>query len=397
MSLQLINRSKDLKQLRDEGYDFELRAGYLIVNHIPYVTKPSEVKFGSLVTELTLAGDITAKPKDHVMYFCGEYPCNKDGSEIIKIKHTSSTKQLGDGITVNHSFSSKPVGGYSNFYDKVATYVAIISSPARSINPNVTPKTFPTIAAVEGETVFKYIDTASSRAEIGKLNSAFYNSKIGIVGLGGSGSYILDLVAKTHVEEIHLFDGDQFLSHNAFRAPGAPSAEDLIKKKSKVDYFTDVYSNMHRGIISHNAYIDAENVELLKELDFIFLSIDRGDIKKSIIEKLEEWGIPFIDVGMGVQIVDDSLLGVLRVTASTDKKRDHIKGKNRISFVGTEDDNIYSHNIQIADLNALNASFAVVKWKKIIGFYLDLEKEHHCVYTIDGNNLINEDQIETET
>ena len=46
-------------------------------------------------------------------------------------------------------------------------------------------------------------------------------------------------------------------------------------------------------------------------------------------------------------------------------------------------------NIQIAELNALNAMLAVIKWKKIRGFYCDLEREHHCMYTTDGNALDN--------
>jgi len=52
---------------------------------------------------------------------------------------------------------------------------------------------------------------------------------------------------------------------------------------------------------------------------------------------------------------------------------------------------IHSSNIQIADLNALNAALAVIKWKKLMGFYQDLDFEHHCTYTIGGNMLRNED------
>lgn len=58
-----------------------------------------------------------------------------------------------------------------------------------------------------------------------------------------------------------------------------------------------------------------------------------------------------------------------------------------------EDNNEYSRNIQIADLNALNAALAVIKWKKIFGFYGDLEHEHFSTYDIDGNHLNNEDQV----
>jgi hypothetical protein len=53
----------------------------------------------------------------------------------------------------------------------------------------------------------------------------------------------------------------------------------------------------------------------------------------------------------------------------------------------------YSTNIQIAELNALNAALAVIKWKKLAGFYQDLDFEHHCSYTIGGNMLRNEDVL----
>jgi len=78
------------------------------------------------------------------------------------------------------------------------------------------------------------------------------------------------------------------------------------------------------------------------------------------------------------------------VTVSTPKKRDHVH-QGRISFAGGGEYDLYSSNIQVADLNALNAVLAVVKWKKLRGFYRDLEHEHHCTYTTDGNMLLNKD------
>ena len=56
MSQQLISRSSDLRKLRDEGYDVEIRSGYLLIKDVPYVNAKKEVKFGILVSELTLAG-----------------------------------------------------------------------------------------------------------------------------------------------------------------------------------------------------------------------------------------------------------------------------------------------------------------------------------------------------
>jgi hypothetical protein len=146
---------------------------------------------------------------------------------------------------------------------------------------------------------------------------------------------------------------------------------------------------MHRGIVDHPCYIDAANVEQLREMDFVFLC---GGPKKLLVDNLEAFGIPFVDVGMSIFVTDDSLGGILRVTSSTPAQRDHVRANNRIPFSTGDGKNDYDRNIQIADLNALNATLAVIKWKKIFGFYLDLEREHHTTYTIDGNMLLNEDK-----
>jgi len=90
-----------------------------------------------------------------------------------------------------------------------------------------------------------------------------------------------------------------------------------------------------------------------------------------------------------VQEVGGALLGILRVTTSTRERRDHVRA-GRIPFTDGAVNNDYSRNIQIADLNALNAALAVIKWKKLFGFYLDLDREHHSTYTIDGNMLTND-------
>lgn len=215
--------------------------------------------------------------------------------------------------------------------------------------------------------------------------------KVAIVGAGGTGSYILDLVAKTPVREIHLFDGDKFLQHNAFRSPGAPGIEELQQAPNKAAYFAARYAQQRRGIVAHEYYLNASNVGELQGMNFVFLALDKGTPKRLIIETLEALGIPFVDVGMGVTLVNESLLGVLRITTSTPAKREHVRQKQRIPFSDGDGNNDYDRNIQIADLNALNAALTVMKWKKLCGFYQDLESEHFSAYTIDGNMLTNED------
>lgn len=391
MSHRLINLSPDLKKLRDEGYEIEIKHAHLLLNGIPYLNSKKEIKKGTLVSELTVAGDKAGSPKNHVVHFIGEYPCNKDGSEITQIKHTSVNQKLAEGIVTNHSFSNKPKSGFHDYFKKMTSYIDIISGPAISTDISLTAKTFKVIESEEIESVFQYFDTNSSRAEIMRISDKLRNHKIGIVGLGGTGSYILDLVSKTPVQEIHLFDGDKFFQHNAFRSPGAPSIAELNKTPSKVNYFKVVYSNIHKNIFTHNEYIDSSNVYLLKELNFIFICLDKSNFKEMIFDNLEEFSIPFIDVGMGVEVVDESLLGILRLTLSTNQKREHIRQNDRVSFSDNDADVAYAQNIQIAELNALNATMAVIKWKKFCGFYKDNEGEYFSTYSINVNMMSNED------
>lgn len=75
-------------------------------------------------------------------------------------------------------------------------------------------------------------------------------------------------------------------------------------------------------------------------------------------------------------------------TASTPAQRGHVHDKGRIPFAAADPDNDYIQNIQVADLNA---TLAVIMWKKLMGFYIDFDREHFSVYEVDGNSIINED------
>ncbi len=82
---------------------------------------------------------------------------------------------------------------------------------------------------------------------------------------------------------------------------------------------------------------------------------------------------------------------MLRVTTSVRDRRNHVWEKHRIPFSEGEGPNEYDKNIQIADLNALNAALAVIRWKKLFGFYVDQENELYSTYMIGGNDVDNQD------
>ncbi|RWX52887.1 ThiF family adenylyltransferase [Photobacterium chitinilyticum] len=388
MSQQLISLSPDLKQLQDEGYEVAIIANHLVISHVPYVTSQGLVEYGRLVSELTLSSNRAIKPSTHVIDFEGEFPCHKNGEAIEAIRYVSSQKQLAPELIAHHSFSNKPPQGYADYYEKVTRYLDIISNPAKSLDPSCTAKTFKVIHSEEDENVFNYLDTNSSRAGINMISRKLNNQKIAIVGLGGTGAYILDLIAKSPVKEIHLFDGDEFIQHNAFRTPGAATEQQLDRMPKKVDYLKEIYSGMRKGIIANDFYLTPTNMDALCDFDFVFISIDKGDIKREIFTYLENHDISFVDVGIGVEAIDDQLIGMVRTTASSPKQRSHIGHK--VSFEEGENA-AYTSNIQIAELNALNASLAVIKWKKLAGFYQDLNHEHHSVYTINVDMLTDED------
>ncbi|MBN9326704.1 MAG: hypothetical protein BGO38_01275 [Cellulomonas sp. 73-145] len=391
MSPSLVSRNADLKRLRDEGFEIQVKDNHLLLLHVPYVTPARIVAYGTLVSTLNLNGDAVMTPDTHVVYFHGERPSRADGAVVPNLLHSSGTTRLTEAITVDFSFSNKPEQGFSNYFDKMTSYANILWGHALQLDPEATPKTYVVHEDEDDDSPFLYADSASTRAEIAAINAKLKLNKIAIVGVGGTGSYILDLVAKTPVREIHLFDGDKFLQHNAFRAPGAARKEDFANTPRKVNYHADRYAMMRTGIVPHPYDIDNYNRDELATMDFVFLAAEGGTTKRLVVQTLEDAGIPFIDVGMGVYRVRESLAGVLAVTTSTNGRRDHVHVGRRIDFTDSDEEGVYAQNIQIADLNALNATLAVIRWKKLYGVYLDLEQEHYSAYTLDGNHLLNED------
>ena len=394
MPHQLKNHSSDLQRLVVEGYEIEERSAYLVVRSIPYLSANKAVRWGAIITDLDITGGTTVPPKSHTVYFIGEMPHSLEGHPVNLGTPTLKNRNLGHGLIVDFQFSFKPRDkGYEDYYEKITTYVSIISGPAQALYPSVTPRTFVAVEAPEEETVFRYWDTATSRAGIGLMTEKLEGvGAVAIVGLGGTGSYILDLIAKTPVREIRLFDGDKFGSHNAFRSPGAPSLELLEKAPQKVDYFQSIYSEMRRNVVAYG-YVDESTVDHLKDVEFAFVSVDDEKGRKFVVEKLEEFGIPFIDVGMGVLIgeggAEGTLMGQLRVSTSIADSRDLVRPELPIAD-DEGGENLYDSNIQIAELNALNAVLAVIKWKKLLGFYHDAKREYSSLYHIDANHIINE-------
>lgn len=397
MSLLQISRSPDLLRLQQVGYNIEVtRGGFLVVRDVPYLNAAKEICRGALVSNLDLAGDQTKQPEDHKMMFIGDFPCHADGTPMEMLRLNSNAATLEDGLEIQHTFSRKPVGRqYRDYYEKVEAYLALIAREAAAVDPLVTALTRRVIEPDDTDYPFQYLDTASARAEINVIARKLAGEKVAIIGIGGTGSYVLDLVAKTPVRAIHLFDGDKFSTHNAFRTPGAASIDELREQPKKTRHFEKQYSRISRRITAHEEHLDSSNADLLRECTFAFICVDRGPARQFIIGKLEEFDIPFIDAGMGLYRRGDSLGGQVRVTMSVPGHRETARAS--IPLGGTDEEAEYDKDIQVADLNALNAALAVIRWKRYRGFYSDSENEQLATYTVTFNLLSNGDHIHEAT
>ena len=373
MSSRPIGPDSGVQRLTDEGYCVEVREQHLLLHDVPYVTVGKEVKSGTLACTYVKNAETVLPPDNHQVWWTEEYPCFADGTPISQIQNENTQQQLFPGFTIRHRFSNKPEGvsGFSDHYSKLLHYVRIIEDQAKALDHEVDArKSRGNLSTISETSPFTYEDSASARAEIQTTTSRLALRRVAIIGLGGTGSYILDQLAKTPISEIHLFDGDVYLQHNAFRSPGAATLEELAFASKKTDYFARKYGAMHKGIKSHPYNIESETLSDLVDLDFAFISVDAGPVRKMLFDYFMARRTPFIDVGMNLQLVATSgkLVGLCRTTLVTPTENEHF-GDHVPLDSDDGADALYRQNIQVADMNALNAQLAVMIWKQYFGFY----------------------------
>lgn len=377
-------------RLLADGYDVAIRQGHLFINRIPYLAQISagdeltlEVRRnGQLVLPVNdSVRPITDAVGDHTIWFMGDEPRSERGTLL----GSANPRNVGGGMTANFMLSFKPPSGaYTDLYHKVRSYARILRDAAANLEADVTATPGAAFQQVEDNLPLVYRDTNTTRASLTQLADKFRGQTVAIVGLGGTGSYILDQVAKTWVDRIILVDGDQLENHNAFRAPGAPTLEALQGKPYKAQYFSELYSNMHTNIEAHNDFLTAETIGLISSATFVFLAAADATDRVQIMTELSALAIPFIDVGLGVSEMDGALTGLVKVNTYLPS---HGRKLPKTPPDGGANANEYASNIQIADLNALNATLAVIEWKRWLGFYATLEPVNEVVYKIFANQL----------
>jgi hypothetical protein len=395
MFRKLVSRNRDLAKLVERGFAVAFDSNCLVVRDIPYLDQHGALHWGAIVAKLIFLDKERVSQDNHVVYFAGGHPHQLDGKPIANLGGGATTLLLSsasDDVIVQRSFSNKPkrTGKFANFFDKIESYTAIISGPAMERH-GVTPHTFRVNEAFEPDPIFKFQDTLTSRAEIGDLNGGFANEKVAIIGLGGTGAYLLDLLIRTPVPEIWAFDGDTYHVHTAFRSPGRLAVGELNTPKANV--YAGRYDPFRHGLHIEATYIDESTAGLLDGVTFAFVCVDKGSSRAAIFNVLISKGIPFIDVGMGLNRKHVSIGGMLRVTYYPAGEAAAMRDR-QLSDLSDAADDIYRTSIQIGELNALNACLALIRYKQVRGFYLEEIAYKHLLFTIGDLHLVGESDFD---
>jgi molybdopterin/thiamine biosynthesis adenylyltransferase len=379
---RLVSHNDDLRRLVEKGYAVGFDSGHLIIRDVPYLDSELHLQVGAIVAKLEFVDQDHVIQTDHQIFFAGSVPHNIDGTPIPNLAGGPIELALSGAdsdVVVQRSFSNKPSSGkFDDFFAKIESYVAIISGPAMELH-QANPYTFRVQTEVVSDSPFKYNDTLTSRAEITELSAKFKDDVMAIIGLGGTGAYVLDFLAKTPVREIRAFDADMFHVHNAFRSPGRLQAEELGDKKA--DVYRSRYDDFRTGLSIQAKFIDATCAEDFKGVTFAFVCVDKGSSRSGIFDLLISKGIPFIDVGMGLKRKDGALKGMLRTTYYSSEHGQKVRDMDLAQLTDVPED-MYRTNIQIGELNALNASLAVVRFKQIRGFYAEKIPNFHHLFDV---------------
>lgn len=394
----LASRNSDLKVLLDKGHALALDTNYLIVRDIPYLDAAGQLKWGALVAKLVFEDDVTVRPEDHQVFWAGPRPHGLDGQVVRGLGGGEAQLNLSErcnDMAVQQSFSHKlkengQPRAYVDHVEKIESYVAMISGPAMQ-RFGVDPYTFRDCEEEPPNSVFKLRDTLTSRAEISDLAKRFENDVIAIIGLGGTGAYLLDFMVKTPVREIRGFDPDHFFVHNAFRSPGRLDvSEGSELRQSKAEVYRSRYENFRHGLTIEPLFVDESTGNEFDGVTFAFVCVDKGSSRKRILDLLISRNVPFIDVGMGLNRKPGPISGTVRTTYFP-KDAGHVVREKGYVPEADPPDNVYKTNIQIAELNALNAALAVIRFKQIRGFYAGPESSNQLLLTLDNLSLLEPD------
>ncbi len=369
----LASRNPFVQDLRELGYHADFVGGYFVLYGLPHLDEAGALQHGDLFSPVNLGAEGNIEGTGtHQIWWRGGRPYGPGGVEL-GVGAADNAVQVVPDVTTNLAFSLKlrddnhQPRDYVSFQEKIETYLDVIVRPAMAVYPGATPLRGIERRLVEQDSPLRWPDTASANYGINDIADRLRGKNVALIGLGGTGSCILDFIARTHLESITLFDDDKVHIHTLFRIPGVIGKSAI--GRLKVEALALHYDAWHAGIAPVPERITAENIERLRGFDFVFVAVDDGPSRRFIVDWLSNADIPYVDCGMGLdRSFGGTLNGMVRITGVD---RDAYDRTVDTPFLQTDNakDNEYRKQAQIVELNALNASLAVVRFKQHFGLY----------------------------
>ena len=283
---------------------------------------------------------------------------DKPGLGYAGAPHTARVEGVEDGVV--HNVSGTEIG---NQIDKGSDWCVLSIKKGTSESP------------VEYEDVWEQLlgyvyviseGGAADRAKMEEWRAKLEKEVVGIVGLGGTGSYILDLVSKTGIEGIIVWDGDSLEERNMRRGVGPAKRLYGMLGQNKARVLGEEYTDDKCEIEFHPHYFTEEDKETLQKVSFLFIAVDRKESRQVIRMIAEQIGMAYVDVGLGLRVEEGSVTGGCQVVLSNGEGN---RERELINDGGVAGGEQAYRMVSVSEMHALNAALAVIKWRRFRGQY----------------------------
>ena len=201
------------------------------------------------------------------------------------------------------------------------------------------------------------------------------NLKIGIVGCSGTGSPVIEQLARLGVGSLVLVDPDIIETKNLNRIINSVE-RDAHLSELKVDVAKRAISKMGFSTkvktFSANLYNDLEAIEELSDCDFVFGCMDSVDGRHLLNSISSFYLIPYFDIG--IKIISDKKGGVDQICGTVHYI---LPGESSLQTRG-----VYTHEMLRAS-NMLRTDSEEYMRQKKSGYIMDVDVEAPAVISIN--------------
>lgn len=234
------------------------------------------------------------------------------------------------------------------------------------------------------------------------------NLHIGVIGCGGTGSALIEMLGRMGIGKITIVDHDQFDASNITRMHGTKAADE---KRLKTEIMAEMISglDLSTSVISISEKLDNPITGgKLKDCDMIFSCLDDTNFTRLILNQLSlYYYIPLIDMGIAFDSRNGVLCDVLgRIDIITPERacllcRDVIDNEKCASeMMSPEEYNrelkigyakeLKDDNVQSVTYNTMIASQAINEMLYMLIGMRDTNRNSHKVYKYYSDRITND-------